>query len=207
MRDHITQSQQDVLDRARRRTTLSIRLGDGSELNVATGAVSFGGKTYLPKLAPVDALNLELTGATEGIKFQISNISLALGHELINTEDILTGLTAVVGCYFYDEQTNTEFHDEKIVGKITVGDIDADFVQITFESLTAASFFNSVLISEAFPDQEIPIAEIPAPIIPQLPVYNDLPAPDVFAGDAPINSRFDTARYHLPQPEMFYSVY
>ncbi len=170
-RDYLTQPQKDVLGRAARRETLVVTLGDGTMLYFSTGDTNSGGVTYLGKLAPVGALNLELTAAVEGIDLKISNITLAFGRNLINTPDILSGTTAVLGAYFYDADTGTQWHDDKITGEIIVGDIDGDWVNVFFTSKVDAAEYGGVSVVSFFPDSAVPLAAQPKP---EEPVYNDI---------------------------------
>lgn len=173
-RDYLTQTQKDVLGRATRRITLAVTLGNNAVLNFSTSDTNFGGIPYLGKLAPVDALNLELTAAVEGIDLKISNISLAFGRNLINTPDILSGTTAVLGAYFFDAETGIEFADDKITGEIVVGDIDGDWVHVFFTSKVDAVEYGGVSIVSLFPDSAIPAAALP---VPGNPIYNDIDNP------------------------------
>lgn len=167
-RDYLTTAQKNALSSATRRTTLVVTLGDGTVLNLATADIDFGGVTYSAKLAPVDGLNLELTAAVEGIELKISNITLSLGRNLINTPDILSGTAAVLGTYFFDERTGEEWHDAKVAGEIAVGGIDGDWVNVFFTSKVDAVEYGGVSIASLFPDTQIPVSPAVQPI------YNDI---------------------------------
>ena len=52
-----------ALERCSRLTTLSITLGNATVLRLATGECTVNSVAYQAKLAPLDALNLELTNA------------------------------------------------------------------------------------------------------------------------------------------------
>lgn len=200
-RDYLTQSQKDALGRATRRTTLFITLGDGTPLYFSTADTNVAGVAYLGKLAPIDALNLELTAAVEGIALKISNITLALGQNLINTPDLLSGTTAVLGVYFYDAGTGLEWTDEKITGEIAVGDIDDNWVNVFFASKVDAVEYGGVSIAALFPDSAIPASALPAP---PAPVFNDIDNRLRGGGGGGLISPFgddfqNTDRYVLPE--------
>lgn len=170
----LTEDQENVLDSARRRTTLQATLGDSTELRLATAEIEIGEDVYAAKLAPVDALNLELTGADEGMNLRISNVSLSLGQSLINTPDALDGTSAMLGCYFYDPETEETWHDEKLPGFLETGDIDGDAVAVFFQSMGAKVYYG-VSIASLFPDSEIPLEEIPPPAPTPIPTLPGLP--------------------------------
>ncbi len=192
-----------ALGRCTRRSTLSIVLGDGTPLHFATAEIEFGDTLYLGKLAPVDALNLELTTATEGVNLRVSNITLDLGRNLMNTPDVLSGTNAVFGVYFFDPDTGNEWHDEKIAGEIEVGDIDGDWINLFFKSKVHAVQYTGVSIAAAFPYQADPeIAPVP-------PVINDIENVPRAAGGlgdrlSPLFDDFQNGRHYLPDRALVY---
>ena len=192
-----------ALSRCTRRSTLTVTLGDGTVLNFATAEIEFGDTLYLGKLAPVDALNLELTTATEGVNLRVSNITLDLGRNLINTPDVLSGTNAVFGVYFFDPDTGNEFHDPKIAGEIEVGDIDGDWINLFFKSKVHAARYTGVQIAAAFPFQADPeIAPIPAQ-------FNDIENVPQSAGGmgnrlSPLFDDFNNGRHYLPDNALIY---
>lgn len=167
-----------ALDTAGRRSTLKITLGDGTELYFSTADTEFDDIVYLGKLAPVDDLNLDATQATEGSNLKISNITLSLGQNLINTPDVLSGTKAVFGTYFHDEETDGEWHDVKLKGKITVNGIDGDWIELLFESTVSSTIHNGVTIASLFPDAQIPTKQLPQQTNDSggglQPIYNDI---------------------------------
>ena len=152
----------NVLPIATRRSTLKIILGDDTELYFSTGTYSHGGVNWVGKLAPVDALNLETTAATEGVEIRISNVTLTLGQDLINNKDKLDGAYAMLGCYFRD--ASGEWHDEKIPGILETGDIDANWIPVFFKSIAEKRYYGPT-IADLFPEEQIPAAEMPEPVI------------------------------------------
>lgn len=184
---------EEALVNCHRRTTIQIKLGDDSTLNLSTGDCEVGELTFLGKLAPVDALNLELRKTVEGITLKISNVTKVLGQTLINTPNILDGLTAILGCYFEDQEGN-KWHDEKMEGEIQVGQIDGDWINIFFISKPDAVIYGGIVIADAFPDSEIPDEELPATNANQ--VYNDL---EPASGAISRKDEWMNEKYYLPQ--------
>ena len=194
-RDHLTQAQRDALGYAKRATAIRITLGDGTILRFSTGAYDVAGETYLAKLAPVDALNLELTSATEGVELKIANLTLALGQNLINTPDLISGTSAVLQAYFYDAKNNLTWLDDKIAGEIQIGEIDADWVKIFFIAKPDATLYDGVAVAEKFPEEAVPAAA--RPVEPPAPINDILErrdGSDLRWGDALIGR----GRYVLP---------
>lgn len=195
-RDHLETELEDAIDGCHRRTTIQIILGDDSTLNLSTGDCEVGELTFLGKLAPVDALNLELTSAFEGISLQISNVGKTLGQTLINTPDILSGTKAILGCYFEDPQTGDKWHDEKMDGEIEVGDIDGDWINIFFKSKPDAAVYGGIVIADAFPESAIPDEELPDVTVNQ--IYNDINPSNVERKNG-LRDEWQTEKYYLPE--------
>ena len=174
-----------VISNCRHAIWLKITLGDGTILRVATEEIDdIGGFPYLKKLAPVDALNLELTRAVEGINLKIRDRTLVLGQSLINTPNILDNTSAMLGSHFKLLETGQEWSDEKIRGKITVGDIEEGYIPLIFKSLGASAVYNGKTISSIFPESEIPVTTNTE--ISRYPVYDDL---SNYPNDPTINER------------------
>ena len=161
-----------ALERCSRMTTLSITLGNGTVLRLATGECTVNSVAYQAKLAPLDALNLELTNAFEGINLQIEDVSFALRQTLINTVNILDGTEAVLGCFFKDFTTGNTWHDEKIVGEVELGQIEGNFINVFFKAKTDAAIYGGINIADVFKESDVPDAEIP--VISEPPIYNDI---------------------------------
>lgn len=213
-RNHLSQSLKDALGTAGHFTTLSIILGDGNALRLATIDIpNLGGFPYLGRLAPVDALNLELTRATEGISLRISNVKKTLGQNLINTPNVLNSLTAILGVYFrqYDDNENIigTWHDIKLSGLIEVGDIENEFIPIFFKS-KASKRYNGKTVMSCFPNSTLAVQTPPAP--PQ-PVYDDLQnSGGGIVGSGNDSRYFDYShreyysRYYLPELNFNYEL-
>ena len=161
----LTTEEKNSLPRAARQTTLSITLSNNSQLNLSTAEVEINGVTYLGKLAPVDALNLENSLTTEGINLQITNNSWLLGQELINSSYMLTGARAFLGCYFRVIETGFEWHDVKMQGRIQFKPVNKDWVNIFFLSELDAAQYTGFTIFSAFPEP----ADLTEPMPPVLP--------------------------------------
>lgn len=171
-RDYLDPELIESFGETRRATTLLITLGDGTPLRLATADIgSIGGFAYLGKLQPVDALNLELSRAAEGINLKIRDSDNALGQNLINTPNVLDNTKAVLGVHFKVLETGDDWHDVKIRGRITVGDIEDGWIPLFFKSETAAAKYNGKTIASVFPNTEIPVTSVSAA---PLPVYDDL---------------------------------
>lgn len=162
-----------VISQCRHALWLKITLGDGTILRVATEEIAdIGGFPYLKKLAPVDPLNLELTRAVEGINLKIRDRTNALQQNLINTPNVLDNTRAVYGVHWKLLETGQEWYDEKIPGKITVGDMEGGWIPLFFKSLSSASVHNGTTIASIFPDSEVPVTTNTE--TPRYPVYDDL---------------------------------
>lgn len=195
-RDHLEEELEDVIHRCHPQTTVQIVLGDDSTLNLSSGDCAVGELTFLGKLAPVDALNLELSSAFEGINLRITNVGKTLGQTLINTPDILSGTKAILGSYFEDPLTGDKWHDEKMEGEIEVGDIDGDWINIFFKSKPDAAVYGGILIADAFPESAIPDEELPTVTVNQ--VYNDI-NPSIVERKNGLMDEWQKEKYYLPQ--------
>lgn len=162
------------LTKLTRRTTLQITFGGGVPMNLATADIEFGDLIFLGELSADSELNLDATEASDAVQLKISNAKLTLGQTIINTEDILSGTDAILGCYFKNTQTGAEWHDVKLHGKITVGKTTRKWINITFESITSAVVWEGQSIAELFPNSEIPTNEMPTATTAPLPAFNDL---------------------------------
>lgn len=200
-RDYLTSEQIAVLGRAHRRTVIAITLNDGTPLKFSTADTELSDDFYLGKLAPIDALNLELTAAVEGIDLKISNEYEQIGQNLINAPDIISGTSAVLGAYFYDELTNQEWIDPKITGEIVVGDIDGDWVNIFFTSKIDSVEYAGVSVASAFPDSQIAAQPDAQPVYNDVGISSPIYVPGIGSKTPPLMDSFEMnleARYALP---------
>lgn len=168
----LTDEQESVLGTAGRRTTLEITLGDGTPLLFSTTQTDIDDKSFLGKLQVDGELNLDAGAGADVVNLKISAVYPELRQNLINSTDVLSNASAILGTYFEGE--GVEFLDEKLQGKITVGEINGNWISISFESTVSSKIYNGVTISLLFPDSEIPATELPPPAtVPPAPVYDD----------------------------------
>ena len=135
--------------------TLYLELASGAILRLGVGEVSIGGKEYLGKLKVTAPLRMSLTKASDNVSLEISNVNLALGQSLISQPNALDNCLAVFGAYFKNNDTDEEWHDEKLPGEIVASAIDGDKIVCSFLSDLDAAQNHGRLIADIFSNAQL----------------------------------------------------
>lgn len=145
----LTQNQKDELGGETVRTTILIELDDAEStvLRLATADLTIGGEPYEGKLKPTSALRMSLIKKADKVSFEISNIDLLLGQDLIEDDAFFENAFAEFGAW---HSGDGGWHDEKISGEIVSSQVDGDAVHCKFVSDVEAAVYNGVSIASEF---------------------------------------------------------
>ena len=136
-------------------TVLTITLGDGTVLRFATASLVISGNTYLANLGESDALKMSLTQALDRMNLKAQNVDKALGQTILGIPTALEGASAMLGVAVKAQDgSGPLYYDDKMPGDLLAGEIDEQWVNLTFVGDLYAGQVIGELVSQIFPYQQ-----------------------------------------------------
>lgn len=136
--------------------TLDVQLQDGTELHLATRAVTVGATIYNPLLDTVGPLILGLFGDDDSQEFKVSNVDPTFGQALTGQVNMLDGARATGGVVYVNTETSQQWYDERIPGELLAGEVTERTVAFDLVDEVYATDVAGELATEVFPFRQPP---------------------------------------------------